>query len=318
LAAIGPAAKDAVPDLITVAQTAPLRIRDVAEYALYSIDPAAAKTAGIAEPVTTYMASVQQDPDVYRARETSIGSGKADGPVVLWINGDPTDFFSGGGTMTGINEWLHPGKNTFSVSGTHHAPVFCLIWPHTGTRGAREIVGAGAFPEPGSRDLAPEMEFTVEHAPQIPERESLSNVPREVLQKEVEQQLKELAALIQAHDGTKAAEMVHAGEASWSKPAYGENDKEIKEEMDEAAKGYSNPQTSAVVTDRPVQLLIGQRSLMAFVEMPAEGKKPAPLLTLKNGKNTSGPAFLLFARMHGKLVIWASPSGVTMSLSQGK
>ncbi len=314
LAAIGPPAKAAVPTLIKAAQNSSVMERRAESYALYAIDPAAAKAAGIDKPITTYMAWIQQRPEVFKARQRSIMGGPPDGPVVLWINGDPMGFFTGGGRMMSINEWLQPGKNELTVSGAHHAPVFALVDQSVGTDSGN-VIDAGAFPEPGGKEQAAAMTFSADQAPRIPERDALANIPHEVLQKEVEQQLKEFVELVKAHKGANAAELLYAGERLWSKPAAGENDKEIGEEIDDAAKGLAHPQTTIELTDRPIQLLVGQHALLAYVEMPQQGKEPARLFKLKNGKNEMGSPFLLFARVHGRLIIWEAPRGVSISLS---
>ena len=318
LADLGAPAKAAVPTLVQLARDPESGAVQTASHALYKLDPQAARDAGVEPPVSHYTAWIQQKGAIYRDKRLAIESGPADGPLVVWVNGDPTDFYAGGGSIASVNEWLQPGKNELTFSGTHRAPVYVLLTPSIG-RDLGPVTAHQAFANPGGDQPAPPLEFDVEHAPKLPQRELLSQIPRDQLQKDVEQQMAQLVELIRGHHGKQAAELLYAGERLWSRPAADHRTKDFQKEIDEAAQSLSHPQTTVSGPPQAIKLLIGKRAAMAFVEEPnLKDQKSPPLFALKNGDNESQVPFLIFARVDGKLIVWEKPSGFSMTLSGSK
>lgn len=316
LGEIGPAARSAAPQLVRIAKENKEYISLSAAHALYSVDPDAAKQAGVLDVEKQYMAWIQEDAQTFREKRLAMSSaGEPVGCMVMWVNGDPVDFFTGGGSAQSLNIWLVPGKNELTFSQPHKPPVYVLI-NTMATYDQSEALAGQAFPGPGGTNPAPPLVFNVDTLRPLPQRDSLENVPGEQLTKEVQQQLEAIAAAINAHDGKKAADLLLAGEHLWTSP---QDKADEAQRVTQIAKLASNPSLKARVTDQPIQLLVGKRAAMAFVQMPQNPKEDGPaLMTVNNGKRDSKLPWLIFARSHGKLIVWKSSEALGFSLAEGK
>jgi HEAT repeat protein len=315
LGKIGPAAQAAIAALLESARSGSRYTAESAAHALYEIDPTAAARAQIDPPITAYSFFIQQDADVFREKQRSLGkSSKIDGPVVIWINGDPFDFFVGGGAMNQLNAWLTPGQNELTLSQPHQAPMYVLVAPRIVADWA-DVIGQRAFQNPGATKLDAPLVFQADRAPRLPKRDALENFPQDLLQKEVEQHVERIVGLIRAHKGREAAELLFAGKHLWAKIADGERDKDLQEEVDEAVVNLSDPQTTVSVSERPIKMLVGKHSLMAFIDMPHGAEDGPPIISLKNGTREVGLHVLHFAHVNGTLIVWDVPSSVSVQLS---
>ena len=315
LRCIGTNAMTAVPALMAIAKDSKDDAHESAAHALVAIDPVAAQKAGIKDPDTVYMACINQDPRYYRSRELGmISFGEPMNCVVVWINGDPVDFYTGGGTiMTSLNRYLKPGKNELTFSQPHKMPVFVGVF--RAIAGDVEPIGIEAFRGPASAQLAPPLQFDVDRLSPMTARESLQGLSHDTIQREVHQQLGELITLMNAHDGKKAADLLFAGERALSS---GDDRTDIDGRADEIVKALSNPGIAAILSEHPIQLLFGKTVVRAYIQLPVSQKEPAPIIRIKQGGKTGGFASILFIAVHGKLVIWEIPGGLGLSISSGK
>jgi len=315
LRCIGTNAKEAVPVLMAIAKDSKDDAHESAAHAVVLIDPVAAQKAGIKDPDTVYMACINEDPRYYRSRELGmISSGEPMNCVVVWINGDPVDFYTGGGTiMMSLNRHLKPGKNELTFSQPHKMPVFVGVF--RAIAGDVEPVGIEAFRGPASAQLAPPLQFDVDRLSPMTTRESLQGLSHDTIQREVHQQLSDLITLINAHDGKKAADLLFAGERALSSA---DDRTDIDGRADEIVKALSNPGIAATLSEQPIQLLFRKTVVRAYVQLPVSQKEPAPIVQIKQGGKTGGFASILFIAVHGKLVIWEIPGGLGLSISSGK
>src|SRR5438034_8366454 len=49
------------------------------------------------------------------------------GTTVLWLNGDPIEFYRRGLLVFGANQWLRQGENQLTLTGKHEKPVYIKV-----------------------------------------------------------------------------------------------------------------------------------------------------------------------------------------------
>jgi HEAT repeat protein len=314
LARIGPKAKDAVPVLLEVAKDADLTTRQAAAYALYQIDPQAARKAGVHEPPMSAHVFVNSSRSNFEEGLSTDSGPPIGGKVLLWINGDPVAFFEGGGQMFNVDRWLRRGKNEISVSGKHDNPVYVAVANHYAML-KFDLAGKRAFAGPGSDDLAEPLVWDADKVPEIPQREELSTRPedRKRYEREIRALLASLREAIKAHDGDKAAKLLFRGQRTWG-PAYGERGAELDKQVASLAKQLSDPKVQLLGAPSG-RLIFGKRLVMGYVERTDKTRPVQNLITIKADGRRSGVDTFFFARIRGEWIIWNPPHDLQVTLS---
>jgi len=305
LGSIGPGAKPAFPALRELLKDKTSEMRQAVTWALHQIDPKAAKEASIPEPVAIYHAILSasakgfERDDVFRFG--SFSKGEAIHTLVFWMNGDPVFFFgTNEGRALWVNQWLRPGKNELTFSGKHEKPVYLKVARQQGGS-SMELLGKRKFPDPGAEGKAEPLVFSVERPPKLPEREALSDRPRdrERYEKEIRALIAELKNLAQAQKGPEATRLLFGGPLLFDEAAYGMT---AEESLGAFKDGFAK--LKAVDEGRPLRLLFGKHAVLAYVEPPEKDEHSRHLLVGEHGKERLGLGPFQLARVGGKWIFW--------------
>jgi len=263
--------------------------------------------AGVKAGVSCWAVIGTESPEFERGEKNPmILAGKpTDWTVVLWLNGDPMGFYTGGIWITPLAAGLRAGKNELTFSGKHDRPLYVVIATGRPDDSKSTVVSAKRkFSAPGAATRDTPLVFRAARAAKLPDRERLGKSPREraIQEKEVRALVARLRKLIAGHKGRAAVRLLTEGLLLRAE-AEGEKGPS-REKLDEYTRKVSDPAAKVLKGDRPVRLLFGERAVLVYGRPPDRAGKDRSLFTVRCGRQNLSVGPLQLARVGGRWVIW--------------
>ncbi len=226
--------------------------------------------------------------------------------VLVFINGNPVTFHSGGLLLQQVNQYLKPGSNEISIKRKKKQKLYLRLRLQPDQKRPNEWEQVGSWVIP-----AEELEFTCDFEADISykmpifKENNRIGEDKEAVKEQLRDVLAEWHKLLREHGGTAYVKEVMEGYQIWASTAYGAKPEHTEKVKKSFEKLYSSEEPEWCPLDtRLLKFKFGEQLVLVYQRRDKENEGKAFGFAYEKDGEKKFTYPMLFARIHGDWVAW--------------